>query len=94
MDPDRDLTVRDVCRLLQRGRTFVYANAAQLGAYRSGTQGLRFTRDGIEAWRERQRLAPVVAVQSEPTPIRRGRIADLMRGQPNPLDGRPFGAVR
>lgn len=85
-----DLSVRDVMRLLNRSRSFVYENAAQLGAYRSGGRGLRFTAAGIEAWRQRNRLAPAL-----PTPItaapRRPRIADLYPpGTINKVTGAPF----
>jgi predicted DNA-binding transcriptional regulator AlpA len=93
--PGQVLNVGDVALLLGRSRAWVYAHAAELGAfkYASGPKArIGFDRDAIERWKsERQILR---SHPPEPSPRRRRRRQNAAPTRSNliPYDRMPFRA--
>jgi hypothetical protein len=82
------LTTKQAAAYLQKDRSWVSRNAAELGASRIG-RDLRFALDDLIAYRERSKLAQPIA---EPTPIRAER--PRRRTGTNPFTQRPYGVAR
>lgn len=88
-DSDVLWTVEDVARRLRCSTRTVQRHLAELGARRT-IGGLRFRREDVLAYEDRQRVQPTAPV---PTPIRQPeppRPSIVPRSGINPVSGRPW----